>query len=789
MATSRGSDDWRDAGTGNPRGGGREGGDSGGGNAGDVAGPPALRARQQPVPAHDNPPSVFSPNSAYHEPPADEAAIDLRKYLWLLFKHRWLIGGSAAVFIVLGLVATFLTTPIYRANATIEISRNTAKVVDFDEPSANPGYDHEFYQTQYELLKSRSLAERVASDLNLQDDAAFLNAEVSTPLSALKDLLFGQETEGSIGTVTERQKAAAGAVRGGLRVQPVRSSSIVSLSFDSPDPRLAQKIVNAVADAYITANLDRRYDATAYAKTFLEERLQQLKVKLEESEKELVTYAERQRIVSAGEGQTLSTTNLVSANDALSKATKDRLKKELLWNQIQKTEGLALPQIMQSTAIETMRARKVELASEYQDKLNFFKPAFPEMMQIQAQIDELDRQISTEVALIRESAKAEYEAALSEEQSLAGLVEELKAEVTDFRNRNIQYNILQREVDTNRQLYDGLLQRYKEVGVAGGVGINNVSIIDHASLPHSPYTPRLSRNLAIALMLGLMFGGAAAFAREGLDDTFKSPEDVEEKLGLPLLGIIPAADKIEDPTQLFDGTHSAVAEAYRSLRTALQFSTEGGVPKSLLVTSSRAGEGKSTTAMALAGNYARLGMQVLLIDADLRKPSVHRVLDMSDEIGLTNFLTGTIMPPEAFQQTSLPGLTVMTAGPTPPNPAELLSGPKMLSLLTIAAQKYDLVIVDGPPVAGLADAPLLASMVEGTLLIIDAKSTRRGAVKAAIKRLHFARAQLVGAVINKLDLTTAGYSYGYGYGYGYGDTTYYGEEEPAKLTDQKQSAE
>jgi len=775
-------------------GGGAPAGEGGGaGNDGNRQDVPALRGGGQVAPAREHSPAMFSPASAYGEPLVDEGRIDLRKYFWILFRHRWLIAGSAAVFLIIGLFSTLLTTPIYRASTTIQIDRQIAKVVEFDAAQgADSSSDWEFYQTQYELLRSRSLAERIAADFSLQDDQTFMTADAPSPSTRLRLMLFGARSENDTRDVKARQADAAGRILGGLSVEPVRNSSIVRLSYDNPNPQVAQKIVNAVADGYIALNLERRYEASAYAREFLEERLEQLKIKLAESEKELVAYAEAEKLVSAGAEQTLAMTNLAAANDELAKVTNERLRKEQIWRQIDGSEGIALPQIMQSEAIATMRAKQVELSSEYEDKLSRYKPAFPEMRQIKAQIDELGRQVATEVALIKQSTKAEYEASLGEEQSLAALVETLKTEVTDFRNRNIQYNILQREVDTNRSLYDGLLQRYKEIGVAGGVGINNISVVDSARVPGSPYTPRLSRNLAISLMLGLMFGGAAAFAREHFDDTFKSPEDVEENLGLPLLGIIPLVRKKDNLIELTDEPHSAMAEAYRSLRTALQFSTVDGVPKSMLVTCSRAGEGKSTTAVTLAKNFSQLGMRVLLVDADLRKPTLHKYFEIDPSVGLTNFLTGTDIPPGALQNTSLPGLTLMASGPLPPNPAELLASPKMLSLLTIAGQEYDLLIIDGPPVAGLADAPLLASMIVGTLMVIDAKKTRKGAVKAALKRLYFARAHVVGAVINKLDHASA--SYGYGYEYGYGDNAYYGQEPKEKigywdrLTHRKQSS-
>lgn len=739
--------------------------------------------------AREHLPDAYAAGIAYGGPDPDEANLDVRKYLWLAFKHRWLILGSTAVFVCLGLVVTFLTTPTYRASTTLQIDRESPTVVNVQdfEPAAT-GRDAEFYQTQYELLKSRTLAERVAANLALQNDATFVGGATRSGWAALPGWLFGHSAAAvsAAADAAARRKDAADRVLANLSVVPVRSSSIVKLSYDDPDPQRATRIANAIAAAYININLERKYNASDYARTFLQEHLQQLKQKLANSEKELVAYAEREKIVEASDQQTLAQTNLEAANKDYAAATTERLRAELLWRQVQSANALSLPEVLDNKSIEDLRAKRADLAAQYKDKLGLFKPAYPQMKQLRSQIDEIDRQIAAQVTLIKDSIKARYDNALAAERSLAGQIDKLKAAVTDFRNRNIQYTILQREVDTNRQLYDGLLQRYKEIAVAGGVGTNNISVVDKADLPGHPYAPRVPRNLAISLMLGLIFGAGAAFVREQLDDTFKSPEDLEEGLGLPLLGMIPLARDATGRPRLPDEPRSAFAEAYRSLRTALQFSTSDGVPKSLLVTSSRPAEGKSTTAATLARNFAELGMRVLLIDADLRKPSLHRALGASNERGLTNCLTESAIPPDVFQRSRVPHLTFMAAGPPPPNPAELLAGPKMLSLLTVAAEKYDTVIIDSPPVGGLADAPLLASMATGTLLLIDVGATRRGVVRAALKRLTFARAQLVGAVVNKVDISHQGYGYGPGYGYGYhqgyGDAGYYGDGRASSLT-------
>ena len=360
-------------------------------------------------------------------------------------------------------------------------------------------------------------------------------------------------------------------------------------------------------------------------------------------------------------------------------------------------------------------------------------------------------------------------------------MDETKRGVLVTRNKEIQYNILKREADTNRTLYEGLLQQYKDIGIAGAVGTNNVAVIDRAQLPGGPYKPNLRMNVLSWLGLGLLAAASIIALLELLDDTFKSPEEIEEQLGLAVLGIIPISDG--GVLTEINESSNPIAEAFRSFRTALQFSTDQGAPKTVVVTSAQPGEGKSTTALALAINFSQLGMKVLLIDADLRNPSQHRNLGRPNGAGLSNYLAGGAMPESAFQKTDVDGLYFMASGPLPPNPAELLAGSKMLSLLSTASEKVDAVIVDSPPILGLADAPLLASITAGTLLVIATGQTRRSVVKAALKRLHFARARMVGALMNKCDFrSNYGYSgYGYGYGTDYAALDYYGYGQKKQL--------
>jgi polysaccharide biosynthesis transport protein len=695
-----------------------------------------------------------------------QQGFDFYKYLRILVKYRWLIIATLATSTLLAAAITFLMTPVYRATVSLQIDRESMNIVNVEgvQPEESQGQSGlEFYQTHYELLASRSLAERVANTLNLSADPNFL-AKKTSIVALGKDLIFGETAaEAEPGKNQEDvSRSTVGRLLTSLSVTPVRGSRIVKVSIDSPYPALAQKIANSYGEVYIADNLDRRFDATSYARKFLEERLQQLKIKLEESERQLVKYAEDQGIIQLDDNKSLSGTDLEATNAKLAEARSERIKKELLWKQAQAANGIGLKQILDDEALQANRKLRTELAAQYQQKLGIFKPAFPEMVQLRNQIKELDRSIQSEVEAIKLSIEAEYNAALEEEQNLQLNLEGTKGEVVDQRNKSIEYNIIKREVDTNRTLYEGLLQRYKEIGVAGGVGTNNISIVDKAALPIFPRSPSLLLNLALAVVAGLVAGILLALGLDYLDDSFKSPEDIERELGMSVIGVVPKPKAgVEIEQELLD-SRSGMAEAYRSLRTGLQFSTSDGLPRTLLVTSSKPSEGKTTSSISLAKSLAQIGLNVLLIDGDLRNASVHKRMRCSNEVGLSNYLSGSKLPDEVVQTTDTENLILMSSGPLPPNPAELLNGPRLTSLLTLAVQTFDIVIIDGPPVMGLADAPILSRTTQSTLLVVAANETRKSVVKVALRRLEMARANIVGVLLNKFDQKEVGYGYGYG---------------------------
>jgi len=723
----------------------------------------------------------------------DEAGegINLAAYWHIIVKHRFVIAGAVAIALAIGLAVTLMTTPIYRATATIQIDREATKVVDIEGTDPAQGRDAEFYQTQYALLRSRSLAERVVRRENLTSDAAFMAQSAGAkPFSGLSGL-FGRKppaTEAQAAAdANQLTRRAVGKITAGLSIAPVRGSRLVNISYDSSDREVAQQIVNAVAENYIGANLDRRFEGAGYARTFLEEKLATVKAQLEKSERDLVAYAQSQGIMNlsagaspaAGAAETASTSltasDLLAMNAALTTAKSQRIAAEQRWNQA-RSSGMALPQVLGSPTVQALRGQQATLQAQYQQGLQTYKADYPQMVSLKAQIDTIERQIAEEVATVRQSVQIEYQTALRQEQELAGQVAALKGGVMDLRGRSIQYGILQREVDTNRSLYDGLLQRYKDIGVAGGIGANNISIVDRAQMPRSPHKPNLLNNLAVALGLGLLAGLAAAFALEHLDETIKLPEDIEGKLGLPLMGAIPIIERGMSIEEAMADPRSALSEAYYSVRTALQFSTNDGVPRSLLVTSARPSEGKSTTATALARNFANLGMSVLLVDGDLRNPSLHRIMRSETATGISNYLTGSANLLDLVQATDQPNLAFIPCGPLPPNPAELLAGAKIRAMIAEAEAAFDLLVIDGPPVMGLADAPLLASAVAGTVMVIEAGQTRQGLAKAALRRLGLGNARILGAILSKFNVRSAGYGYGYGYGYAYAYSYDYGNK-------------
>ncbi|MBU2167307.1 MAG: polysaccharide biosynthesis tyrosine autokinase [Alphaproteobacteria bacterium] len=699
-----------------------------------------------------------------------EVELDLAKYWAMLMKHRLLIAGSVLAAVVIGLVITLLTPPTYTAAATVQIDREATRVLDSEETgAADLRFSVEFFQTQYGLIRSRSLAERVIDSLGLASSDVFIE-QMGGEFEA-------RDGETAAQQMARRREMVIDLIADGLDVSSQRDSRLVEITFSSPSAAVSARMANAIAENYIQSNLDRKFDASLYVREFLEERIAETKAKLEATERQLVQYADDQQIIrledstNAGTGaqRSLAANSLSTINEALSQARVDRISAEERWRQARGASLMSIPEVIASPAIQAMVAQRVAVEAEYQQKSSVLQADYPEMVELQNRIDELDNQIRSLAVSIRDGIRAQYEIALNQERALQSRVNGLSTDVLDLSDRSVEYNILLRELDTSRQLYDGLLQRYKEVGVTGGVTANNVSLIDRAIAPKTPSSPKLPLNLALAFVLGLGLGVVAAFLIEALDDSITTPGDVEEKLGLPGLGNIPLLAKDEDAISALRDVRSPFSEAYYSLRTALQFTTSHGAPKSLLLTSARPGEGKSTTAFATALNLSRTGKRVLLVDGDLRNPSMHRVLEMDNSQGMSNFLSGSAELQGVVRKTPFATLDFIPCGPLPPNPAELWSGDRLQVLLDQALAIYDHVVIDGPPVLGFADAPLLSSSVEGTLFVLESRGTGRRQALGALRRLNFGRANVLGAVLTKFQASKTrneGYDYSYDYDYG-----------------------
>ncbi|MEO6218733.1 MAG: polysaccharide biosynthesis tyrosine autokinase [Sphingomonas bacterium] len=709
----------------------------------------------------------------------------LSQYLQILFRRRWIVLAFVLAGVLTALYLTLNVTPLYRATTKLEIAREAAKVVKVDgvEPDES-SRNLEFYQTQYGLLKARSLAELVVRKLRLSENDTFMYGyarskppKMTASERALRRARF--------------ERSAAGILLNHLTVAPVRNSSLVDVSFDSPDPTLSANVVNAIAENYISSNLARRFNSSAYARKFLEDQLARTRAQLEQSEREVVGYATRERIInldgapasgaSAGgattpttsassPGQSLVGADLTSLNSALSTAKAERIAAQARYDQARNAGGTS-SQTLADPATTQLRNSRAALVVEYSKMATQFKADYPQMQALKRQIDEITRQLSQQNTGVVSSLRSDYQAAVQREAALQSQVNGLKEGVLDLRRRSIQYNIFQRDADTNRVLYDGLLQRYKEVGIAGGVGTNNVSVVDPALAPGGPFTPRTTMNLLLGLIAGTLVGAALAFLLEQLDESILAPHDLEKKLGIPLLGSVPKVPDADNPLVELEDPKSPLAEAYLSVQTSLRFATSTGAPRVLLLTSSRESEGKSTTAIAIARNFAALGRSVILIDADMRDPSTHKLLGLSNAFGLSHALSGT----EDLRQLVQPGphdlMLVMTAGPIPPNPAELLAGPNLARTLEALLQQVDHIVIDGPPVLGLADAPLMASVAEATVFVIAANDTRTKTARVSLRRLADVRAHIIGAVLTKFNAKSLGYEYAYNYTYSYGDRT------------------
>lgn len=700
------------------------------------------------------------------------------KAIWsALYRNRWIMLVIVVVAVLLGMVAAMLSTPIYRATASVQIDQSTAKVLASEEgdPSQALPDAERFLQTQLDILRSRSQAVKVADDLGLARSNQFLIAMGQPPSSGTM--------EGLNATASRRERVIR-VLMANMSVELPRSSRVAKINFDSPDPQLAATVVNSYVKSYITANLRRRFDTTAYTREFLSNQIAETKQRLEQSERAMIEYARGAGLIdtsggsrdagagAAGGGQSsLTMSNLVGLNQSYGEARAARITAEQKWQQVQRTPLMSIPEVMNDEIVRRLRGDRATVAVELEQALDRYGPNHPTIIQLRTRIGEFDAQITRQASTVRTAIREAYELAQKQEAALSTSVSQLTRDTLAEQDRGIQFNILKREVDTNRTMYEGLLQRYKEVSASAGITTNNISVIDVAERPIGPISPNMKVNMALGGLGGLGLALMFVFFRERLDDMIRSPEDIDRKLGLPYLNAIPIVESGSTPEEELENQRSHFTEAYFALRTAIELASPSGLPNSIFFTSATPAEGKSTTAMAIARTFAQVGRKTILIDADLRKPTLHRALTLSNEAGLSNVLARQRSLSDAIQPSGIPNLDAITSGKLPPNPAELVSGTAIADMVTALEEVYDVVLIDGPPVLGLADAPAISSIAAATVFVIEANRSSRGTTKAAVRRLLAARARIIGAVLTKFDARRIGYGSDYGYYY-----TYYGAQ-------------
>ena len=706
----------------------------------------------------------------------------LSDYWRILQKRKWtVIVSVVVVFITAGLI-TIRKTPIYDAATRIMISQRESNPLNLKDADDLAAEEQQDINTQIKILQSDTMAELVIRRLNLDERPEFAgNQQV--------------ETSGGI-TVTEspaqegaRQEQLIRKFQGNLKVQQVPSTALVEVKYSSPDPSLAAEIANAIATTFIEQNVKARYDSTTQATDWLSKQLADLQINLERSEAKLVQYQKDHGIVGTDDKQNLTIENLDELNKELTGAQADRIQKESLALITTTSNPETLSAVLQDPILTSLRQQQTQLQAQYALLSTEFGPGYTKVLELKNQLDQVDRSYKEEIQNSVNRIQNDYQTAVNREQMLQSALSQ-QTSVADQLNQNaIEYKVLKQEADSNRQLYDGLMQKLKEATLAAGLESSNMRIIDKARVPLYPARPNIPRNLEFALLIGLVGGTAIAFALEALDTTIRTPDQAENISGLPILGVIPlvsAFDKAAiggakahllktfprrntQPRPLISHfePQSEIAEAYRALRTSILLSSPSCPPRSILVTSSVPQDGKTMTCINIAIVLAQQGKRVLVVDADMRRPNIHKAFGLSGQVGLSNVLTGGAKVSDAIQTTVHPNLFAIAAGPIPPHPSELLSSTLMQDLLKRWREEYDYVVFDSPPVISVTDAVLLSVQTDATILIIRSGQTTSAHVRRTRNLLLSVKANLLGIVVNAADLASPDYYYYYGSKYRY----------------------
>lgn len=710
--------------------------------------------------------------------------VHLLDYVRLLYKRRWL---AATVFlVVLGcvVVQTFTETPMFEAKTRLLIESGEQNVVSFRQVVDEDQMRGDYYQTQHSILQSRALARRTLDSLKLWDVQPFGGPATARTLSLGRLILgapaavasamrgaFGSSESGGetapAADETASESSAIDILLSGLTITPIRGSRLVDVKYQSADPALARAIANGMAKNYIEQNLEYKFLASQEASGWLGERLAEQRKAVEDAELALQRYREQNDAISLEDSENIVVQKLTDLNAAVTRAKTVRIEKEALYNQLRVSQSNpaaldTFPAILTNAFIQQQKADLATLQQQQAQLSEKLGDRHPDMQKLRAAIAISQSKLSGEIGKVVQSVRSEYQSAVAQETSLVSALNQQKSEAQSMNRKAIDYGVLQRDVESSQQIYDNLLQRAKETGVAGELKTSNIRVVDEAERPRAPVTPRVRFNLTLGFLGGLLLACGLAFFFEYLDSRIKTPDDIKTHLGLPHLGMLPfISPKVLNGTYplISNGVPATFSEAFKALRTNVLFSTPQEGSRSIAVTSTGPGEGKSMVAANMAVGFAQAGQRVLLIDADMRKPKVHEVFGVEQEPGLSNLLVGQSKASAAVRKTSVPGLWVLTSGRLPPNPAELVGSARFRDFLGSLKDHFDWVIVDSPPVMAVTDASLIANHVYGVLFVVGAEMTSRHAAARALDQLERASARFVGAVLNRADFERNPYYY------------------------------
>ncbi len=728
-----------------------------------------------------------------------EQELDIRSYLRVLRKRKWTIMTVFMLVVVIAAIQVFRATPIYRASGRMVIEKENPNIVSVQEVLSMDAASSEYFQTQFKIIESQSVAREVIRRLDLQNSLEFYPEPRDDLISRAQ-----REVRSSIGLVKawasaimksgdgeEEAEASAGndiplpliaAVIERIQVEPVRNSRLVDVGVEAADPRLAAQMANTVIRAYIDLNLETKLNATKDAVSWLTERIDEERAKVEMAENALLEYKQKHGIITnfSSERESMTAENLAGINSQVIEAESKRVEAETRYRQALKLAETpefldAIPEVMQNELVQEIKRMEVELLNRMTEFSKKYGKNHPRMVAIESELAELQKRKTLEAERIVNTLRNEYRLALAREQSLRGALNNQKAESLDMNKKAIQYGVLQRAAESSRQMYELLIKRFKETSLSEEMKAGNIRVIDEAPVPERPIKPDKKRNLMLAIVLGLFLGIGLAFLLEYMDNTIKIPEEIDEHLAIPYLGPVPAFDAKEAGGEYSgelitaNSPTASASESFRGIRTSILFSSPDHAPQVIAVTSAGPGEGKTLFAGNLAVTMARNDAKVLLVDCDLRRPRLHDLFNKEREPGLTGTLVGTRNFDEAVFPSGIPNMDVLFAGHIPPNPSELLASGKMRSFLEEMRKRYDRIIMDTPPVLSVTDPVALSTVVDGVIMVIRTAITPRPVIRGAVDRLRGVNAPILGAVLNAVNPRREGYYYQYHYYYGYGE--------------------